>query len=401
MNSPLLRRYHIITYGCQMNKNDSERLSGLLENTGWAPAERPEEAQLVVLNTCSVRDKAERRVLGKFHELDYLRRQNHLDMKLAMTGCMPQHLRGFVPEKLPFLDVVVGVNNMEQLPAFLDGGVPLAQQLASMRPGRKEAEVASYEENLAEQKREPGKRAWVSIAFGCDKFCTYCIVPFTRGREYSRKKESILGELRGLEGRGYTEVVLLGQNVNSYGKTSYGDYLFPDLLEDVAALSFLEDIGFMTSHPRDVDQRLIDVIASRANLSKEIHFPLQHGDDEILARMNRGYSFAEYAAKVEALRRTVTGARVGTDLIVGFPGETEAQFQKTLDAVKSLRFDWANTAAFSPRPGTKAATMDGQVPEAEKSRRLAVLNDLLDKPNPRPAARPSPAPLAETRSTGA
>ncbi|MBN8217572.1 MAG: tRNA (N6-isopentenyl adenosine(37)-C2)-methylthiotransferase MiaB [Spirochaetes bacterium] len=397
MNSPLLRRYHIITYGCQMNKNDSERLSGLLENTGWTEAERAEEANLVVLNTCSVRDKAERRVLGKFHELDYLRRQNGLDMKLAMTGCMPQHLRGFVLEKLPFLDVVVGVNNMEQLPAYLAGGVPLAAQLATMRPGRKESEVASYEENLAAQKREPGKRAWVSIAFGCDKFCTYCIVPFTRGREYSRKKESILEEIRGLEGRGYTEVVLLGQNVNSYGKTTYGDYLFPDLLEEVAAFSFLEDIGFMTSHPRDVDQRLIDVIARHKNLSKEIHFPLQHGDDVVLTRMNRGYTFAEYAAKVEALRRTIPGARVGTDLIVAFPGETEAQFQKTLEAVEHLRFDWANTAAFSPRPGTKAAVMDGQIPEAEKARRLAVLNDLLDRLNPRTA--PRLAPIRETETS--
>jgi len=318
-------------------------------------------------------------------------------MKLAMTGCMPQHLRGFVLEKLPFLDVVVGVNNMEQLPAYLAGGVPLAAQLATMRPGRKESEVASYEENLAAQKREPGKRAWVSIAFGCDKFCTYCIVPFTRGREYSRKKESILEEIRGLEGRGYTEVVLLGQNVNSYGKTTYGDYLFPDLLEEVAAFSFLEDIGFMTSHPRDVDQRLIDVIARHKNLSKEIHFPLQHGDDTVLTRMNRGYTFAEYASKVEALRRTIPGARVGTDLIVAFPGETEAQFQKTLEAVEHLRFDWANTAAFSPRPGTKAAVMDGQIPEAEKARRLAVLNDLLDRLNPRTA--PRLAPIRETETS--
>lgn len=387
------RTYHILTYGCQMNQNDSERLSGLLENTGWVFADKAEGADLVILNTCSIRDKSERRVSGKLHELNWLRKQNGRPGKLAITGCMPQHMRTFVLEELPFLDVIVGVNNMEMLPTFLTGNVSLEQQLKALRPNRKETEVAEYEAAFTVQRRAPGEKAWVSIAFGCDKFCTYCIVPFTRGREYSRKKEAILKEIAELEAQGYHEVVLLGQNVNSYGKTTYKDYLFPDLLRDVSAQKFLTKIEFLTSHPRDVDEHLIHVIAEGENISKEIHFPMQHGDDEILERMNRGYTYAEYLGKVHALRRRIPGARVGTDLIVGFPGETEEKFRTLVERVKEVGFDWANVAAFSPRPGTKAATWPGQLPEPVKLERLNFMLDLLRKmsaANRSPIVPPAP-----------
>ncbi len=369
--------YHIITYGCQMNQNDTERMAGMLENIGYTESADWREAQLVILNTCSIRDKAERRVLGKFHELNYFRKTNGVDMRLAITGCMPQHTRGFILEKLPFLDYVVGVNNMEMLPDLILSKVDLDAQLRLLRPNRKEEEVASYEEKLSIQKRVQGPKAWVSIQFGCDKFCTYCIVPFTRGREYSRKKEDILREVDALQEKGYTEVVLLGQNVNSYGKTTYGDYLFSHLLADVAKRTWIKKIEFMTSHPHDVDEELIDVIASHPNISKEIHFPLQHGDDEILEKMNRQYTVAEYLEKVALLRAKIPGARIGTDLIVGFPGESEEQFANMIRVVKDIRFAWANTAAYSARPGTKAARLEDQLDDEVKARRLRILNELV------------------------
>lgn len=369
--------YHIITYGCQMNKNDTERMSGMLENIGYREETDWQKAQLVILNTCSIRDKAERRVLGKFHELHHFRKKAGKDMRLAITGCMPQHARAFILEQLPFLDYVVGVNNMEMLPDLILSKVGLDSQLKLLRPNRKEDEVASYEEKLSIQKREKGPKAWVSIQFGCDKFCTYCIVPFTRGREYSRKKEDILREVDALQEKGFTEVVLLGQNVNSYGKTTYGDYLFSHLLADVAKRQWLTNIEFMTSHPHDVDEELIDVIASHENISKEIHFPLQHGDDVILEKMNRQYTVAEYLDKVALLRRKIPSARVGTDLIVGFPGETEEQFGNLIRVLHDVRFDWANTASYSARPGTKAERLSDQVPEEVKARRLRILNETL------------------------
>lgn len=373
-----MKSYHIVTYGCQMNKNDSERLAGLLENTGWDESPEWEKANLVILNTCSIRDKAERRVKGKFHELNHYRKTHNRNMKLAITGCMPQHARKFINSDLKFIDYVVGVNNMEMLPELLEANYSLDEQMDKMKRHRKHDEVVSYEDRLKVIKREPGKKAWVSIMFGCDKFCTYCIVPFTRGREFSRKKEDIFAEIAALEEKGYTEVVLLGQNVNSYGKTTYKDYLFPHLLEDIATkFPFLEKIDFLTSHPRDVDRDLIDVIAEHKNIHREIHFPLQHGDDTMLRRMNRQYSVAEYKDKVAYIREKMPDARIGTDLIVGFPGETEEQFTNMLNVLEEIEFDWGNTAAFSARPNTRAAKYPDQIDEETKNKRLNILNQRL------------------------
>lgn len=374
-----MKKYHIITYGCQMNKNDSERVAGLLENLGFESTDTYENADLVLLNTCSIRDKAERRVSGKFHYLNHYRKTHNKDMELGIMGCMPQHAKNFIRAKLPFLNYVVGVNNMEDLPNLIvSAPKTLDEQLRQLRIKRREKDVESFEERMVHQVRESGKKAWVSIQFGCNKVCSYCIVPFTRGREISRKKEAILNEIAGLEGKGYDQIVLLGQNVNSYGLTIYDDYDFANLLEDIATgFPWLKKIDFLTSYPSDVSEHLIEVIAKYSNITKEIHFPIQHGDDEMLRLMDRHYTVEDYLIKVRKLRERMPDVRIGTDLIVGFPGESDIHFENLIKLLHIIRFDFANTAAFSPRPGTKAARMLNQVPEHIKKERLQILNNTL------------------------
>ncbi len=379
-----MQSYHIITYGCQMNKSDSERMAGMLENIGFYSVETWQEANLIVVNTCSIRDKAERRVFGKFHEMNHFRKKHKKAMRFVMSGCMPQHAKKFILQELPFIDFVLGVNNMEDLPNLLmqtgkTEGISLEGQLRKLRIKRRPADVQSFEENLSEQRREPGKRAWVSIQFGCNKVCSFCIVPFTRGREISRKKESIFSEIASLEKK-YSEIVLLGQNVNSYGQTIYDEYRFHHLLEDIAVkFPWLKKIDFLTSYPSDVTSELVHTIASYGNITKEIHFPLQHGDDEILRLMERKYTVSEYIEKTQQLRSRIPGVRIGTDLIVGFPGESEQHFKNMLETLDVIRFDFFNTAAYSIRPGTKAARMKNQVDELVKKQRLQILNKHLNK----------------------
>lgn len=375
------KKYHVITYGCQMNKNDSERISGMMENLGFQEADDWRDANLVILNTCSIRDKSERRVVGKFHELNFYRKRNSRNMKLAITGCMPQHKHSkkYLVQQLPFLDYIVGVNNMEMLPTFMEKDTHLQKQVTLLRPGRRNPQdIVSFEQEMSTQKRKPGKRAWVSIMFGCDKFCTYCIVPFTRGREVSRSQTDIFKEIELLQDQGIESVVLLGQNVNSYGIDRQDGYDFSDLIEDIALqFPWIHQIDFLTSHPRDVNKKLIDVIAKYESIGKDIHFPLQHGDDTILEKMNRGYTVKEYRNKVEYIRSIIPNARIGTDLIVGFPGEGEKEYQQLLQVCKEIKFDYANTAAFSPRPGTLAAKMPAQVDPVEKKKRLDILNKMM------------------------
>ena len=362
-----------------MNKNDSERMAGLLENIGFIPTENWKEANLVLVNTCSIRDKAERRVLGKFHELNHFRKQNNASMKLAMMGCMPQHAKKFIKEKLSFLDYIVGTNNMEELPYLMKEEIPFEKQFNKLRIKRRAKEVLRFEEELILQKRQMEKKAWVSIQFGCNKVCSFCIVPFTRGREISRKKENIFKEISELQKNGFDEIVLLGQNVNSYGLTIYDDYDFADLLEDIAKkFPSLKKINFLTSYPSDVTERLVDVIAEHENITKEIHFPLQHGDNAILKLMERNYTVEDYLAKVMMIREKIPRVSLGTDLIVGFPGEEEIHFHNMLRTLEGIEFNFANTAAYSIRPGTKAARMKNQVAEDVKKSRLHRLNRFLD-----------------------
>ncbi len=378
MSVALFKKYHIITYGCQMNKNDSERMAGLLENLGFEAADSWQEANLVLLNTCSIRDKAERRVRGQLHAMHHHRKTTGQTMELGLMGCMPQHARDFIKQELPFVDYVVGVNNMEDLPNFLTSRLPLTEQLGQLRRRRQKADVMRFEEQLDHQVRMPGKKAWVSIQFGCNKVCSFCIVPYTRGVEISREKEAIFKELTGLKAKGITEVVLLGQNVNSYGMTIYDDYRFSELLRDIAEqFPWLEKIDFLTSYPSDVTTELIEVIARYPNITNEIHFPLQHGDNEILKAMRRRYTVEEYLFKVEQLRNRIPGVRLGTDLIVGFPGETEQHFSNMLKVLEKIRFEFANTAMYSPRPKTLAARLPQQVSDVVKHERLQRLNAFL------------------------
>lgn len=377
MNNRPFPSYHIMTYGCQMNKNDSERMAGLLENLGYEHTPNWQEANLVLLNTCSIRDKAEKRVEGRLFELDHYRRTTGKVMELGIMGCMPQHAKKFILNRIAFIDYVVGVNNMEDLPNFLGKGMALEQQLGMMRIKRREKDVKNFELNLAHQVRVSEKKAWISIQFGCNKVCSFCIVPHTRGREISRSKEDIFKEIQALEGK-YDQIVLLGQNVNAYGLTIYDDYDFSNLLSDIATqYPWLKKIDFLTSYPSEVTDDLIAVIARHPNITKEIHFPLQHGDDEILQKMDRHYSIDQYLERVQALRKCMPDVRLGTDLIVGFPGETEKHFQNMLDVLAKIGFDFANTAAYSKRPGTKASRMADQVPQHVKMERLHRLNDFL------------------------
>ncbi len=372
--------YHIITYGCQMNKNDSERMAGLLENIGYKKAVGFEVANLVILNTCSIRDKAERRIIGKFHELNHFRKEKKKSMKLAIMGCMPQHAKKMIVEKLDFIDYVVGVNNMEILPNLLAENISLKKQIDLMKPKRKIKDVENFETILNSQKREETHKAWVSIMFGCDKMCTFCIVPFTRGREISRKKENIFKEIESLQEKGIKQVVLLGQNVNSYGKTTYSDYDFSHLLEDIATqFSWLTKIDFLTSYPTDVTDRLIDVIANYENITRNIHFPLQHGDNEILEAMKRHYTVEAYKEKVLRLRKKIPDVKIGTDLIVGFPGEKESHFENMLKTLHEIQFDFANTAAYSSRPRTPASRLKSHVSGQTKKKRLLYLNHTLQE----------------------
>ena len=377
MNNTPFSSYHIMTYGCQMNKNDSERMAGLLENLGYEYTADWKEANLVLLNTCSIRDKAEKRVEGRLFELDHYRRTMGKNMELGIMGCMPQHAKKFILSRISFIDYVVGVNNMEDLPNFLGQNVALADQLSRMRIKRREKDVKNFELNLAHQVRVSENKAWISIQFGCNKVCSFCIVPHTRGREISRSKEDIFREIKALEGK-YDQIVLLGQNVNAYGLTIYENYDFANLLSDIATqYPWLKKIDFLTSYPSEVTDDLIAVIARHDNITKEIHFPLQHGDDEILKKMDRHYSIDQYLERVQALRKRMPDVRLGTDLIVGFPGETEEHFQNMLDVLGKIGFDFANTAAYSKRPGTKAARMEDQVPKQVKMERLHRLNDFL------------------------
>jgi len=373
-------RYYLKTFGCQMNKNDSEKLHALFRRRGFCESLDWKTADVAVLNSCSVRDKAERRVIGFCHEINHFRITHNKPIKIALTGCMPQYQADTLLRKYPFIDFITGVNNMEDLPGLFTGNDTKEKQLTAIIQTRSEKSIQRYENDFFDTHRETQDNAWVTIMFGCNNFCTYCIVPHTRGREQSRKKEDILNEIKQCADQGYTQITLLGQNVNGYGKGLYQNYFFPELLIEISGqFPELQKINFITSHPKDITNELIAVIRDNARISRDIHFPMQHGDSRILRAMNRGYTAEEYLTKVSYIRKNIPGVRIGTDLIVGFPGETEEAFNNMLNMCRIIRFDFFNTAAFSPRSGTKASEMSDQVDEKTKKERLAVLNELLDK----------------------
>jgi len=361
--------YHTITYGCQMNVRDSEIIAGLLENMGYSQQSRMEEADLLVINTCSVRHSAENKVFGKLGELNKLKKSRP-NMMIALGGCMAQ-----LPEVTPRLkklgvDIVFGTHNLHELPVLIE------QYRATKR---KVVQVWQNHGEIIESipsGHKEGLSAFINIMYGCNNFCSYCIVPYTRGRERSRNPADIIAEVERLPELGYKEVTFLGQNVNSYGQGLSQKVDFADLLMMADQIAGLDRIRFTTSHPKDMSDKLIDTIAAGDNICEHIHVPLQAGSNKILKMMNRGYSREHYLDLVGRMRERIPGVAITSDLIVGFPGEAEGEFLETLDMVERVRFDAAFTFIYSIRSGTKAALMEGQLDLDTKRDRLLRLNEL-------------------------
>jgi len=370
----MAKRYHIITYGCQMNVRDSQTMAGLLEEMGYQPAEQPEEADVILVNTCTVRESADERAYGRLGELRRLK-QRKPALILGVAGCLVQKDREAVLRKAPHVDLVFGVHNLHRLPELLrqaqDGCLPV-YEVWDRRPKDEPMPILPAA-------RAKGIRAYVNIIHGCNKFCTFCIVPFVRGRERSVPPEVVLAEVRSLAEQGYKEVTLLGQNVDSYGHDLHPRTDLAELLRLIHDVEGIERIRFTTSHPRDMSEKLIRTVAELPKVCEHIHLPVQSGDDEILRRMHRTYTVADYLRIVDLIRSYMPDASLTTDLIVGFPGETEEQFENTVRLVETVQFDACNTAMYSPREGTKAAAFPDQIDEETKHRRLLALNRLAER----------------------
>ena len=366
------KKYFIKTYGCQMNVHDSEEIKKILENLGYNEIEDYEQADLIILNTCAIRENAHDKVFGFLGRCKHLKKTNK-DLIIGLCGCMAQeeNVVKEIREKHKYIDIVFGTHNMNELPDMLMNFY-----------GKQSINVYSKEGDVIEfgnlYKRDSKITAWVNIMYGCDKFCTYCIVPYTRGKQRSRKSEDILKEVKELKEQGYKEITLLGQNVNAYGKDLDGEIEFSKLLEKVSDIG-IERIRFVTSHPWDFTDKMIDVIASRENIMPYIHLPLQSGSNKILKLMGRRYTKEEYLELFNKIRNKVKNASITTDIIVAFPGETEEDFNDTLDVVNTCKYDGAFTFIYSPRENTPAAKMKNDLTEEEKEDRLHRLNELVNK----------------------
>lgn len=366
-------KYKIITWGCQMNIHDSEIISGVLQKAGYCPADSLKETDLIVLNTCCVRENAERKVYGRIAQLKQFKQKNP-NLIIAVSGCMIQqpHVTEYISEKLPYVDLVFGIHNVHRLPELIENAKQASMPLIEVTGGN-----TDLEENLPIVRNE-GVKAWVTITYGCNNFCSYCIVPYVRGREKSRMPEDILREVEELSKQGYYEINLLGQNVNSYGKDLKNSITFPELLRKVNSIDGIERIRFITSHPKDLSDELIIAMRDCKKVCEHIHLPVQSGSNRILERMNRRYTREHYINLVEKLRKAIPEIAITTDIIVGFPGETEEDFQDTIDLVNTVNFDSAFTFMYSRRKGTPAAEMEDQVDEEIKRDRLERLMKVQD-----------------------
>ena len=358
--------YHVVTYGCQMNAHDSEKIAGMLEEMGMVPAEKREEADFVIFNTCCVRENAERRALGNVTWLKEVRKQKP-ELLIAVCGCMIQEpgMAETILKQYKFVDLAFGTANLHKLPELIYETLNSGRQVVSVEDRDVIAEGLPV-------RRLRNDAAYVTIMYGCDNFCSYCIVPYVRGRERSRDPETILREAEGLAKAGVKEIMLLGQNVNSYGKGLPGDPTFAGLLKRLDGLG-IPRIRFMTSHPKDLSDELIDVMANSRHVLPQFHLPVQSGNNEILKKMNRHYTREQYLDRVAKLRQAIPGIGLSTDIIVSFPGETEAQFEDTMSLVNEVRYDSAFTFIYIPRTGTKAASMGGLIPEEVSSARIQRL----------------------------
>ena len=367
------KTFFVRTYGCQMNEHDSEKIRGMMKSVGFKLVDSIEKADVVILNTCAIRENAHDKVFGFLGVLKHLK-QSKPNLLIGICGCMAQEevVVKDILNKYKYVDFVCGTHNLDNLISIVKNKIDTKKQ---------QIEVLSYEGDVVENVpvlRKSKYSAWVDIIYGCDKFCTYCIVPYTRGTQRSRKHEAIVDEVKELVKNGYKEVTLLGQNVNAYGKDLYEDYNLANLLSDVSDTG-IERIRFVTSHPWDFTDKMVDIIASRDNIMPYIHLPLQSGSDKILKLMNRKYTSSEYLKLYNSIRSKVKNSSITTDIIVGFPGETEEDFEDTLKLVNECKFDGAFTFAYSPRENTPAALMKDAIPEEVKMDRLHRLNEIINK----------------------
>lgn len=367
------KKFFVRTYGCQMNEHDSEKIKGMLKSVGFSESNDINDADIVILNTCAIRENAHDKVFGFLGVLKHMK-QSKPNLLIGLCGCMAQEevVVNDILNKYKYVDFVCGTHNLDNMLSIIKNKIDT---------DKRQIEVLSYEGDVVEGVpvvRDSKYSAWIDIIYGCDKFCTYCIVPYTRGTQRSRKHEDIVSEVEALVKDGYKEVTLLGQNVNAYGKDLYDNYNLADLLKDVSDTG-IERIRFVTSHPWDFTDSMVDIIASRDNIMPYIHLPLQSGSNKILKLMNRKYTSEEYLKLYNSIRDKVKDSSVTTDIIVGFPGETEEDFEETLKIVNECKFDGAFTFAYSPRENTPAALMKDAIRESVKMDRLHRLNEVVNK----------------------
>lgn len=368
------KSYHIVTYGCQMNVHESEKLAGILRANGYTEeCQTAEEADIVVFNTCCIRENAENHAMGNIGALKKVKRARP-QMLVAVGGCMTQQPDAAqrLRKKFPFVDIVFGTHNLDEFGALLARKAAQKKAVVDIP----EQEGAICEEDYSYRTSYPN--AWVNIMYGCNNFCSYCIVPYVRGRERSRDPEHIVREVHDLLGKGYREITLLGQNVNSYSADLGGGMSFPQLLYRICEGQGKFRLRFMTSNPKDFGEELIEAIAELPQVCKQIHLPVQAGSDRILKLMNRHYTAREYLEKLDTLRKRVPGCEVTTDIMVGFPTETEEDFEQTLSLVRQADFASAFTFVYSRRSGTRAAEMEGQIPEEVQKERIMRLVELVN-----------------------
>ncbi len=363
--------YNIITFGCQMNVHESEKIAGMLENMGYMPTENKNHADIIVFNTCAIREGAEDRAFGNIGNLKKMKKTNPNKI-IAICGCMTQQKQ--VAEKLhklfPFVDIILGTHNLYELPNYIN----------EIKNGRKRLvynkESGSVVENIPVT-RTSGNNAWVNIMYGCNNFCSYCIVPYVRGREMSRRSNDIINECKKVIASGkYSQITLLGQNVNSYKDPENEGYAFANLLRDICSLDGDFKLTFMTSHPKDISDEVIDILASEGKILKELHLPVQSGSNNILKAMNRKYTREHYLGIIDKLKSKMPNIRLTTDIIVGFPGETEQDFEDTVDLIKTVKYDGIFAFMYSKRSGTVAEKMPNQIDENVKNYRVNKILEL-------------------------
>jgi len=374
------QKFQIVTYGCQMNEHDSEKLNGMLSQMGFEEESKQEDCDLVIFNTCCVRENAELKVYGHLGRLKGLKRKNP-ELRIAVCGCMMQqeHIVEEIKRKYPFVDLVFGTHNLHNFPALLSEAYDSTSIIV---------EVWDHEGEIIEGLpviRKYGLKAFVNIMYGCNNFCTYCIVPYTRGRERSRDVETIVNEVKELVKKGVKEITLLGQNVNSYGKTLEGNIDFSDLLIEVDKIEGVKRVRFMTSHPKDLNDKLIDTMAACDTVCDQLHLPIQAASNDLLSRMNRKYTKEQYLELVKRIQVKIPNISISTDVIIGFPGETEEDVDQLIELIHEVKFASAYTFIYSPRKGTPAAEMEDQIADDVKSKRfermLKEMNGIISAKN--------------------